>query len=63
MRFGEKEVTIIVVDNGWIVEWRDPTVEKAQSQATGFPTIERKTQGKEIFTSQKKLLDWIKGFV
>ena len=57
MSYYDKTVTITEVDNGYLVEWSDPSrKEKTNYGGISFPEKHVKTDGKEIFTSKDKAL-------
>lgn len=61
-----KSFTVEVVKGGWIFEWDDPSRAKSfeESQMGTWPRPRApETSGREIITTEKKLLERIKAFI
>lgn len=52
----EKSVEVEVVDNGYLIRWRDLSEPEELLGGFGYPKVKRKTRGVEIILDKKKLL-------
>ncbi len=59
--FTDKSVEIEVIDNGWVLSWKDET--KERESWAGSTLTKPKTRGREVFTSKKKLLERISSLI
>ena len=58
--YTQKSVEIEVVEGGWVLTWNDDTKRVKNQFVSTMGGIEAPTRGREIITSQKKLIERVK---